>query len=170
MTSNDELSPNSMAHAAYTAAVAKMERQDKNHRDIVALSCAIDSSDEGNNANHTGALFSESSKDDDVKRQSDVSARINEIWKSGKGDDEANLTETLRLLVGELDSLMQCGLGAFYNLDTTTRQLAHSREFAETRCREAQRLQSVDEQSRASLSASKLCLLCAKLVYLFLPI
>ena len=160
MTADDDLSPMSMARAAFTAAVAKMERQDKNHRvdDVAALNRAMDSSDEENMANRsTVALFLESSKDNDVTRVSDVGARIDDIWKSGKGDAEANLAETLRLLVSELDSLMHFGLGAFYDLDTTTRQLAQSREFAETRSREAQRLQSVDEQSRASLSVSGHC-------------
>lgn len=161
MTANDDLSPMSMARAAYTAAVAKMESQDKNHRvDVAALNRAMDSSDEGTMANRTVALFSESSKDNDATRASDAGARIDEIWKSGMGDAEVNLAEMLRLLVGELDSLMHCGLGAFYDLDTTTRQLAQSREFADTSWREAQRLQSVDEQSRASLSVSGHSLVC----------
>ena len=147
MTNPADLSPMSMAHAAYTAAVAKNNR---NRED-----CAIDSSGEGNVTNHAGSLFPESCTDNDAGPASNVGARIDEIWKSCKGDADANLAETLRLLVGELDSLVQCGLGAFHDLDATMRQLAQSREFAETRSREVQRLHSIDEQSRASLSVSE---------------
>jgi hypothetical protein len=146
MTNPGDLSPMSMAHAAYTAAVAKnnLNRED----------CAIDSSGEGNATNPAGSLFPDTNNDD-AGRASNVGARIDEIWKSCTGDADANLAETLRLLVGELDSLVQCGLGAFHDLDAKTRQLAQSREFAETRSREAQRLHSIDEQSRASLSVSE---------------
>ncbi len=164
MTNPAELSPMSMAHAAYTAAVAKNNR----NRD----DCAIDSPGEGNVTNHAGSLFPES-WDNDAGRASNVGARIDEIWKSCKGDADATLAETLRLLVGELDSLVQCGLGAFHDLDATTRQLAQSREFAETRSRDAQRFHSIDEQSRASLSVSERAdILCdiASLRYLCIPI
>jgi hypothetical protein len=61
------------------------------------------------------------------------------------------------LLVGELDSLLEFGLGAFNDLDMTTRQLTQAKELAETRSREAQRLQLIDEQSRTSLSVREFC-------------
>lgn len=85
-----------------------------------------------------------------------VSANIDEMWKSGGNKDrEVTLTaETMRLLVGEIDSILNAGLGAFQDLDATTRQLAQSRELAENRSREAHRLQSADEESRDTLSVS----------------
>jgi hypothetical protein len=151
MTTASDQSPMSMAHAAYTAAVAKMDTHKNNrNREDVTLIRAIESSDEGTIANHVGGKFSESRTGNDVGRE-----RIDEIWKSGKGDVEENLAETLHILVGELDSLVQCGLGAFYDLDATTRQLSQSREYAVTKTREAQRLHSVDDQTRASLSVSQ---------------
>lgn len=84
-----------------------------------------------------------------------VSAHIGEMWKRGGNKNfEVTLTETMRVLVGEIDSILNAGLGAFQDLDATTRQLAQSRELAETRSREAQRLQSADEESRDTLSVS----------------
>ena len=101
-----------------------------------------------------------------------VSTRIDEIWKSGGNRDfdvEVNLTQTMRLLVGEIDSILNAGLGAFQDLDATTRQLAQSRELAETRSREAQRLQSADEESRDTLSVSgiiiKIRFICSCIEY-----
>ncbi|KAL3789666.1 hypothetical protein ACHAW5_005517 [Stephanodiscus triporus] len=165
MTTASELSPMSMAQAAYTAAVAMMHTDKNNrNREDATLIRAIESSDEGTVANHVGGKFSdsESRTGNDVSSLAGLShhvgcERIDEIWKSGKGDVEKNLAETLHILVGELDSLVQCGLGAFYDLDATARQLSRSREYAVTKTREAQRLHSVDDQTRASLS----CLLRA---------
>jgi hypothetical protein len=98
-----------------------------------------------------------------------VSTRIDEIWKSGGNRDfdvEVKLTQTMRLLVGEIDSILNAGLGAFQDLDATTRQLAQSRELAETRSREAQRLQSADEESRDTLSVSEIIIkICFVIVY-----
>ena len=83
----------------------------------------------------------------------DLSASIKQIWKSDIAIED-KLSETAALLVGEVDSLLQCGLASFNELNLRTRQLAQSKEFAETRSREAHRLQLIDEQNRASLSVS----------------
>ena len=163
-----DLSPNAnaMAEAAYTAAVAQVERQSKNKRNLdeIELNHARDSDQRGDGnvvlrpakpcrADHD-EIFSDARHSNDAGRENEVGIRIEEIWKSGNKAD-ANFSETLRLLTGELDSFVQMGLSAFYDLDTTSRQLAQSKELAETRSREAQRLQSIDEQSRASLSVSR---------------
>eukprot|EP00579_Thalassiosira_antarctica_P011139 CAMPEP_0201917494 /NCGR_PEP_ID=MMETSP0903-20130614/6878_1 /ASSEMBLY_ACC=CAM_ASM_000552 /TAXON_ID=420261 /ORGANISM="Thalassiosira antarctica, Strain CCMP982" /LENGTH=298 /DNA_ID=CAMNT_0048453571 /DNA_START=31 /DNA_END=927 /DNA_ORIENTATION=+ len=155
-----------MAKAAYTAAVAQMEKQDKNKRnpEEVESDRENDSLARGGSDGvaisrpakflkvHGDGTFSDTSQNNDAGRENDVGARIEEIWKSGTNKTEDKFSETLRLLVGELDSIVQCGLGAFYDLDTTSRQLIQSKELAETRSREAQRLHAIDEQSRASLS------------------
>jgi hypothetical protein len=95
-----------------------------------------------------------------------VSAHIGEMWKSGGNKDcDVTLTETMRLLVGEIDSILNAGLGAFQDLDATTRQLAQSRELVETRSREAQRLQSADEESRDTLSVSEITKIYILILY-----
>ncbi|KAL7537962.1 hypothetical protein ACHAXR_008183 [Thalassiosira sp. AJA248-18] len=151
-------SPNAMAEAAYTAAVAEMEKQDKNKRN--------ENSDDELNRGHqnpcerggNGVAVSRPSEflhmhseNNDAGRESDVGTRVEELWASGN-KKEANFKETLRLLIGEVDSLVSLGLGTFYDLDATSRQFTQAKELAETRSREAQRLHAVDESSRASLS------------------
>ena len=158
-------SPNAMAEAAYTAAVAHMEHMQETHEPLKEFaSDAANSSPsrEGVHCSRQGkklklngdGAFSDSPLTDDSER--DAGERIKDIWKSGATTNkvEAKFAETLRLLVGELDSLAQCGLEAFYSLDTTERELVQSKELAETRSRECQRLSAIDEQSRASLSVS----------------
>lgn len=82
----------------------------------------------------------------------DLGTQIKELWISSDINIETKLSETVDLLIREVDSLLQYGLGAFNDLDVTTRQLNQATELAETRSREAQRLQLIDEQSRTSLS------------------
>ena len=168
MEQSPNQSPNAMAKAAYTAAVAQMEKQDKNRRNPEEVESDRENDslarrgDDGVSISrpakflkvHGDGTFSDTNQNNDAGRENDVGARIEEIWKSGTNKTEAKFSETLRLLVGELDSIVQCGLGAFYDLDTTSRQLTQSKELAETRSREAQRLHAIDEQSRASLSVS----------------
>ena len=158
-------SPNTMAEAAFAAAVAQMEKQEKNKRNPEGVDSergddSLDRGDGGiavsrpakSSEAHGGDAPSDAARKNDAGREEDAGARIEEIWKSGAGGTEAKFAETLRLLVDELDSLVQCGLGAFYDLDTTSRQLTQSKELAETRSREARRLHVIEEQSRASLS------------------
>lgn len=138
-------SPNAMAEAAYTAAIAEMEDKSRRNRDGVELESGRDSTDGCSN----GASGDGDQNNDNENE--DVGTRIKEMWKSD-GNAEENMKETLRLLTKEVDSLIQCGLGAFYDHDATSRLLDLSKEVAETRSREAKRLQAIDEQSRQSLS------------------
>lgn len=160
-------SPQSMAEAAYAAAVAQMERQDETKRvrdDGVnsSKSNALDSQGEdiihrpmkSFKPNDDGIFVTPSGRKSDLEIDSTaVGNHIEEIWKTGS-DVEENFAATIHILIQEINSLMQCGLGAFHDLDATSRKLAQSKELAETRSREAQRLHSIDEQSRASLSVS----------------
>jgi hypothetical protein len=158
-----DLSPKSMAEAAYTAAVAQIAvRQDKTNRnraDDDTMDRGIDDSSMrgiGTNIIKDGCAnnFSSSRKDgNDI----DLGTSIKKIWKSSDIAVDEKLSETVGLLVGELDSLLEFGLGAFNDLDMTTRQLTQAKELAETRSREAQRLQLIDEQSRTSLSVREFC-------------
>ena len=78
---------------------------------------------------------------------------IEKIWQaSSSNSTNENLENTISLLVGELDSFIQCGLSAFKDLDSTQRQLKQAKELAETKSREAARLQALDEENRQSLS------------------
>lgn len=118
------------------AAVANRERQQQ---------LASSSTEENNEVNiHSAArtkLFEETSTESDIQS----------IWNCDS-DAEANLAETLRLLVSEIDSMVQAGLGAFHELDVANRQLVQSKELVETKSREAARISAVEDQSRASLS------------------
>lgn len=135
-------SPNAMAEAAYTAAVAVMEKKDGrgNREEVIGL----------DRANGSVGVVDDDAGHEEVE---DVGVRIKEIWKSGSNAD-GNMEQTLKLLTGCLDSLVQSGLSAFYENEANARMLAQQKELADNRSREAQRLQAIDEQSRASLSVS----------------
>lgn len=154
MITADSPSPNSLAAEAFKNAVAQMEKQNKEAG--VELLDGENRGDDGVAISSRPEILLEVRGDgehDDAGRENDVNARIEAIWKSGAGDcPQEKFEETLRLLMGELDEVVREGIGAFHELDTTSRQLAQAKELAETRSREAQRLHAVDEQSRASLS------------------
>ncbi|KAL7517708.1 hypothetical protein ACHAWX_002605 [Stephanocyclus meneghinianus] len=147
----DQLSPTTIAAQAFTAAVADRERQQKSKRSAEGGTVPSDD-DDGAVLPRPTKLFKsrDDSCDDEEECKRTTESGIEELWKSG--DNESNLTETLSLLTNEIDSMVQCGLGAFHDLDVTTRQLLQSKELAETRSREAQRFHAVEEQNRASLS------------------
>ena len=132
---NVELSPNTMATRAFDDAVAVLQ----------------------SNAESNGG-YDPSREDGDAEINQDVDAiaRIQQLWKTGANGDadarSAAVAETLALISGEVDSLVQPGLGAFYDLGDSNRQLAQTTEIAEARGREAQRLHASEEQSRSSLS------------------
>lgn len=157
-------SPNAMAEAAYAAAVVKMEREmakrNRNHRNDISDDNSTRSREDENSLSRPtkvfkshgeGVLSNGHPNNNDIERENAAVKCIKEVWNSSD-DAEVSLAETLRVMIDELDSFVQCGLGAFYHLDATSRQLAQSKELAETRSRETQRLQANDEQSRASLS------------------
>ena len=133
---NAELSPNTMAARAYDDAVAVLQSNAESNG-----GCDQDVSEPTNKC---------------IDSDADVAARIQQLWKtSANGDADAQsaaVMETLALVSGEVDNLVQSGLGAFYELDSANRQLAQTKEIAEARGREAQRLHASEEQSRISLS------------------
>lgn len=167
-----DLSPKSMAEAAYTAAVSQIAvRHDENNRNRENGNVSNDPNDEieieiDNSFQHKRGvrptimeIRSENNNNSEIRKyggEVDLGTCIKDIWKSSDFNAEEKLIETMSLLVGELDSLLQCGLGAFNDLDATTRKLTQAKELADTRSREAQRLQLIDEQSRTSLSVSEL--------------
>lgn len=145
-----ELSPKSMAEAAYTSAVAQMET--KNGGGGAGGMNNTQHSGENDETHNTNPLINPQ-MNGAGRTETDASALIKEIWKSGnKNKTDVNVESTLRLLVGEVDRFLELGLAAFGELDSTTRQLNQSKELADTKSREAQRLQTSEEQSRASLS------------------
>ncbi len=160
-------SPHAMAEAAYAAAVAKIERNDspKRNRDADSTDPDADECGVGNNCDDVvisrpaklfkivsdGDTSEEYFHNSDERDSAIACEEIDKIWKSS-GDVEEKHEETLRLLIQELDVLVQCGLGAFHELDATAVKLSRSKEIAETKAREAERLHSIDEQSRSSLS------------------
>ena len=157
-----DLSPKSMAEAAYTAAVAQIavrhDKTNRNRADDDTMDRGIDDSSERGIGTNTmkGGGANNVSNSRKAGNDIDLGTSIKKIWKSSDIAVDEKLSETVGLLVGELDSLLEFGLGAFNDLDMTTRQLTQAKELAETRSREAQRLQLIDEQSRTSLSVSEL--------------
>jgi hypothetical protein len=141
-------SPTSMAATAMAAAVANRERQTK----LATNDERCEEKDEPILSSSTAAaarpikLFNQ---EDPTSTASD----IQNIWNA-HSDAESNLAETLRLLISEIDTLVQSGLGAFHELDVANRQLVQSKELIETKSREATRIGAVEDQSRASLSVS----------------
>lgn len=162
-----DLSPKSMAEAAYNAAVSQIAvRHDKNNGNRENDSVSVSNAPNDNSSKSKGGVRPKireigggNSNVSEIRKSGDevdLGTCIKDIWKSSDFNVEEKLTDTMSLLVGELDSLLQCGLGAFNDLDATTRKLTQAKELADTRSREAQRLQLIDEQSRTSLSVSEL--------------
>lgn len=141
-------SPTTMAATAMAAAVANRERQSK-------LATNADDQGEENDepilSSSAAALPTKLFNQEETVTESD----IQNIWNTSL-DAESNLAETLRLLISEIDTMVQSGLGAFHELDVTNRQLVQSKELIETKSREATRIGAVEDQSRASLSVSHL--------------
>lgn len=161
-------SPHAMAEAAYAAAVEKIERynpkrnRDEDPTDLDADAFGVGESCDDHCISRPSKTFKHFSDGDTSENDFQTSdehdstiagGEIEKIWKS-PGDVEAKHNKTLRLLILELDALVQCGLVAFQELDATSVKLAWSKEVAETRAREAERLHSIDNQSRSSLSVS----------------
>ena len=84
-----------------------------------------------------------------------MASRIEDIWRSDSGTVDAKTSQTMEIILSEIDSLVGLGLSAFSTLDETTRTLHQTKEVAENRAREAKRLMAMDEQSRSTLSVSK---------------
>ena len=147
-----ELSPKSMAEAAYTNAVSQM--QNKNNINDAQKQKDLNKSNDNNTGEDGGIVLNTNDSADNTPPPNigDVTARIEKIWSSAGNSSDENLEKTVSLLVGELDSFIQCGLSAFKDLDSTQRQLKQAKELAETKSREAARLQSLDEENRQSLS------------------
>lgn len=139
-------SPKTMAAAAMAAAVA--ERQSKTNADS-SIAVNNDNDDDDDNAALSQKLFTDTPQDDFN------GTSIENIWAGP--NPETNLSETLRLLLSEIDAMVKSGLGAFHELDAANRQLTQSKELVETKSREALRMGAVEDQSRASLSVRLSC-------------
>ena len=146
-TSDMDQSPKTMAAAAMAAAVA--ERQSKHSADSsIVVKNNDNDDDDKDKAILSRKLFTNTTQDE-INGTS-----IETIWAGP--NPETNLSETLRLLLSEIDSMVQSGLGAFHELDAANRQLVQSKELVETKSREALRMGAVEDQSRASLSVCRL--------------
>lgn len=148
-----------MARAAYEDAVAQMSGPyggEADHARGGNVAGTIERADSGKTRECDAMLFN-ARKDNVVNIQHDekaMNSRIEDIWRSSGGTVDTKMSQTMDTLLPEIDSLVAAGLGAFSSLDTTNRQLNQSKELAENRAREAKRLHSIDEQSRATLSVS----------------
>ena len=143
-------SPNAMARAAYEDALAQIKNGAYGGEDDrVSHGDNVEVRDRGGDCRDVANNAVEFQLDEKV-----LGSRIGEIWCSSDGTVETKVSATMEMILTEIDSLMSFGLGAFYDLDATTRQLNQSKELLETRSREAKRLHFQDEQSRASLSVS----------------
>jgi hypothetical protein len=158
-------SPNAMARAAYEDAVAQIKNGpyggEGNHGhcgggSVEMVDRGVESVDSKRERDDT-MLFNAVRKNSVAQIQHDdkaVTSRIEDIWRSSSGTVDTKISQTMETILTEIDSLVAAGLGAFYDLDATTRQLSQSKELAENRAREAKRLASIDEQSRTTLSVS----------------
>lgn len=159
-----ELSPHSMAQAAFEDAVANMSNGpfgggEGNHgHGGGGTGKDIDRSESAESREDT-LLFDTVLTNNNVGVEHDEKAmcsRIEDIWRSSKMSclTITKITQTMETILAEIDGLIGLGLGAFAALDSTKRALNQSKELAENRDREAKRLHSIDEQSRSTLSVS----------------
>ena len=82
-----------------------------------------------------------------------LGSRIEDIWSSDNGTTvDIKIRATMETVFKEIDSLVNSGLRAYNELESTARQLNQSKELAETRSREVKRLHDQDEQSRSTLA------------------
>ena len=86
-----------------------------------------------------------------------LGSRIEDIWSSDNGTPVGTkILATMETIFKEIDGLVNSGLRAYNELESTTRQLNQSKESAETRSREVKRLHDQDEQSRSTLAVRNL--------------
>ena len=159
-----ELSPKSMAQAAYEDAVAKMSgpyEGDHGHGgggNVEKINRGGESAESAKQREETllfNISFLENNAANIQHDEKAMSSRIEDIWRSSSsGTVDTKITQTMETILTEIDGLVGLGLGAFSALDTTRRQLGQSKELAENRDREAKRLHAIDEQSRSTLSVS----------------
>ena len=104
-----DLSPKSMAEAAYTNAVTQM--QNNKNTDTVQKETRNQSNDNNNKGEDGVVVNTNDTADNTPPNIGDVTARIEKIWQASSGNSvDANLEKTISLLVNELDNFIQCGL------------------------------------------------------------
>ena len=102
-----ELSPKSMAEAAYTNAVTQM----KNNNNTDDLQKEVNQSNTNGGEEDGGVVLNTNDTADNTPPNiGDTTARIEKIWQASSNSKDANLEKTISLLVGELDNFIQCGL------------------------------------------------------------
>lgn len=154
----DPLSPNTMAEAAYAAGVASRNKLDdklldKNDIDSSVAGNGKDDDEFLNKNNKRRRLFEpEQQSFDPLIKES--SRAIDEVVTamSRKTDQNEDLKQ---IVFRELDNFIQGGLNAFHDKDELARELVQVKELSESRGRDVQRLKASEENSRASLSVSK---------------
>jgi hypothetical protein len=155
-----------MARAAYEDAVAQMNS---------GPSCGGDGGDNhGHGGNNNEMTDRDKNNGNEAERSNDsvlfgvtnkhnyvdnghgekvLVSRIEDIWSSDNGTTvDTKISATMETIFKEIDGLVNSGLRAYNELESTTRQLNQSKELAETRSREVKRLHDQDEQSRSTLA------------------
>ena len=156
-----ELSPNAMARAAYEDAVAQINNAPCGGSDggrSHVEEGVVEKSDRGGGnvvAERGDSVFFSNNNANNHHDGKAMASRIEDIWRSDSGTVDAKTSQTMEIILSEIDSLVGLGLSAFSTLDETTRTLHQTKEVAENRAREAKRLMAMDEQSRSTLSVSK---------------
>ena len=161
------LSPKSLARAAYEDAVAQMNSGTSyggggdgdnhghggNNYEMTERDKNQDNEAERSNAS---VLFGVTNKHNYVENghgEKVLGSRIEDIWSSDNGTTvDIKISATMETIFREIDGLVNSGLRAYNELESTTRQLNQSKELAETRSREVKRLHDQDEQSRSTLA------------------
>ena len=131
-----ELSPHSMAQAAFEDAVANMSNGpfgggEGNHgHGGGGTGKDIDRSESAESREDT-LLFDTVLTNNNVGVEHDEKAmcsRIEDIWRFSSGAVETKITQTMETILAEIDGLIGLGLGAFAALDSTKRALNQRKE------------------------------------------
>ena len=139
------LSPHSMARAAFEDAVAQMNSGSSyggggsgdNHGHGGNNNEMTDRDSDKNNGNQAersndSVLFGTNKHNyvDNGHGEKVLGSRIEDIWSSDNGTPvDTKISATMETIFKEIDSLVNSGLRAYNELETTTRQLNQSKEI-----------------------------------------
>lgn len=180
----DLLSPNAMAEAACAAAIAIQSQQQSIHNNKkingrynentnieTKKSSKKISSQLDNHPNKRQRVCSSfgDTVDDSQNGLQEMVQQIQSFWdfdtlneRYSKTEDEfieeklikTALRKTSDILDSMLNSIVKAGLDAFHGYETQKRELKHIKELADSREKEIKRLQTLDDESRSSISVS----------------
>lgn len=139
-TGTTMLSPNAMAQAVLDSAMTERDRLAANNTTETLLGTTQDSSNNVRSENHDGM---------------DAKEKLKQVWEGGNKENAVH--DTMRLVHGEVESLVRAGLEAYHGWESANRDLVHAKEECEAKDRELRRLRASEEQSRATITVCSSC-------------